>query len=227
MTQRFPVPGFVLSLCLLGLGSAQAADATAPPDLKASNPKLKLEWFKPESTLAPFTQVMLPATTFGYRDSRPLTGLDGSGSARTDFPMSAQDRATFEKNMQEVFRKNIGDKKHYTLADAAGPGVLVVRTAVLDVVYRVPPEPVGRSETFVDSVLDATLVVELVDGATGETLARAADRRTAAPGFSKGNFGALRSTPPFVINEMRQLAGRWGRALSGRLDQLHFATKAK
>jgi hypothetical protein len=226
MMRKMPVLGLAVSMCLLWGGVAQAADATSPPDLKARNPKLKLDWLKPEATLAPFTKVMLPATTFGYRDVRPLSG-DEAYSTRTDFPISAKDRELFERNMQEVFRKTLGDQKHYALADATGPGVLVVKTSVLDVVYRIPPERVGRSETYVDTVLDATLVVELADGATGETFARAADRRTAAPATSKGSFGALRSTPPFVINEMRQLAARWGRAMSARLDQLYFAAKPK
>jgi Protein of unknown function (DUF3313) len=218
-----------LALCLLCYPSypmAHATDSTPPPDLKAHNSKLTLTWLKPEASLAPFTRVMLAPTSFGYRDAKPVSGL-GVDSSRSDFPVEPRDRESFEKNVRDVFRRDLGKSKHYTLTDETGPGVLVVKTSVLDYVSRIPPERTGRTEVFVDTVGDGTLVLELADGATGETLARATDRRTAAPVSSKGSFGALRSSPPLVQSEVRRLADRWGRAMADRLDQLYFATKPK
>lgn len=214
-------------LCLLAMPAVHAADPAAPPDLKARNPKLKLAWLQPETSLAPFTKVMLAPTTFGYRDVKPVSGLEGADSSRVDFPMSPTDKELFEKNVQEVFHRELGKHKHYTLTDQPGPGVLVVKTAVLDFVWHIPPERTGRTETYVDTVGDGTLLFELEDGATGTTIARATDRRTAAPPGYRGSFGALRSTAPLVQNEVRQLADRWGRAMAGRVDQLYFAAKPK
>jgi hypothetical protein len=214
-----------LSLCLLAWQVCAAADTAPPPDLKARNPRLTLTWFRPEGSLAPFSKVMLAPTAFGYRDVKPLTGVSGAESSRSDFPVPPADRERLEKNMQEVFRRELGKGKHYALTDTAGPGVLVVKTSVLDIVYRIPPEQVGRTKVFVDTVADATLLLELADGATGETLARATDRRTAEPASSKGSFGALRAVQPLVQNEIRRLADRWGRAMTDRLDQLYNAGK--
>lgn len=223
MTHRFSI----LLLCLLAIPAVHATDTAAPPDLKARNSKLALTWLEPEASLAPFTKVMLAPTTFGYRDAKPVTGLTGADSSRTEFPVEPSDRKLFEKNVQEVFHKELGKRKHYALTDQAGPGVLVVKTSVLDYVSHIPPEPNGRADMYVDTVGEGTLLLELDDGATGRTVARAADRRVAEPASSRGGFGNLRSTPPLVQNEVRQMAGRWGRAMGDRLDQLYFATKPK
>jgi hypothetical protein len=223
MIRRLPA----LLLCLISMTAVRAADTTPPPDLKARNTKLTLTWLRPEPSLAPFTKVMLAPTSFGYRDVKPVSGLYGADSSRNEFPVPEEDRARLEKDVQEVFRRDVGSHKHYALADQAGPGVLVVKTSVLDYVSRIPPEPPGRSRVYLDTVGDGTLLFEIADGATGETLARATDRRTAAPAPMKNNFGALRSSPPLTENEIRRLADRWGRAMADRLDQLYFSAKPK
>jgi hypothetical protein len=129
--------------------------------------------------------------------------------------------------VDKAFREELVKRGHYTLVDAPGPGVLVVKPALMDVVSRVPPERVGRTQTWIDTVGDGTLVMSLVDGATGETVARAIDRRTARPASGYGNFGALRASAPTVWNEVRILARSWGRAMGDRVDQLYFEAKPK
>jgi hypothetical protein len=231
MTRRFlssalPIAP-AIALWLLPWQVFGATDTAPAPDLRAHNPRLTLTWLRPETSLAPFTKVLVAPTAFGYRDVKPLTGVGGAESSRSDFPVPPADRERLEKNVQEVFRRELGKSKHYALTETAGPGVLVVKTSVLDIVYRIPPERAGRNEVFVDTVADGTLLLELADGATGETLARATDRRTAEPASSKGSFGALRAVQPLVQNEIRRLADRWGRAMADRLDQLYFGAKPK
>jgi acyl carrier protein phosphodiesterase len=70
---------------------------------------------------------------------------------------------------------------------------------------------------------EATLVVELLDSLNGEILARAVDRRAAETfggGLSSGVSLANRVDSVTAWNEVRQLADRWARVLTRRLDQL-------
>ena len=114
------------------------------------------------------------------------------------------------KTFTEIFREELGHSTHYSLTDQPGPGVLLVNPSLRDIVSRVPPEePVGRSRIWVDSVGDATLVVDLVDATTGATLGSATDRRTAKPAGTIGNFGAVPSVKPATMAEVRRLARRW------------------
>ena len=104
-----------------------------------------------------------------------------------------------------------------------------MKPSLRDIVSHVPPEePPGRSKIYVNSVGDATLVVELVDPVTGTTLGSATDRRTAQPsGMTVGDFGAVRATTPMTTQEVRRLARRWATSLDKRLEQLYFDAKPK
>ena len=53
---------------------------------------------------------------------------------------------------------------------------MIMRGAVVDIISRVPPEFVGRSEVYLATVGEATLVLEFLDGKTGEVLAKVSER---------------------------------------------------
>ena len=230
---RIPV---LLTLMLVPVVVISAEPASSPAGaaakvsqelLRSRNPSLKLTWLKPQSSIAPVTRIMLAPTEFGYRDVKPFYGTSMAYSSRTEFPVSEENRGRLAKVVAEVFREELAKNKHVQLTTEAGPGVLLIKTSLLDIVSRVPPEPPGRSEVYVDSVGDATLLLEFADATTGEPLARAADRRTAEPGLGIGGFGAVRAVAPTVWEEVRRLAHRWGRTMDGRIDEIYFATKPK
>ena len=104
--------------------------------------------------------------------------------------------------------------ERFTIVDEAGPDVLLIRGALLDVVSYVPPDNIsGRVHVFLSSVGEATLVIELRDSITNAILARAIDRGAAEDmgGWSKSNR---------VTNtaEVRRLVRRWGRSLREGLE---------
>ncbi len=73
----------------------------------------------------------------------------------------------------------------------------------------------GRGDTFLSRIGEATLVVQVSDSQTGAGLARVVDRRVAQPTV------AQRSSTPFNQAEIRRLMQRWARQLRTGLDTLH------
>jgi hypothetical protein len=221
-------------IALAALSTACAAQAPAQQNTTASglvpvrDTDLEFTWTQPDGPLPAFDKVLLAPVELQFRAVPPLTGpIDAQRANRTEFPMSEESQAKLAEIVNEQFREELGRSRRYALTDQPGAGVLTVKPSLRDIVSRVPPEGIGREEIFIDEVGEATLVVEIVDPASGETLAQAADRGTAEPAGSVGDFGALHSNPVTTWHEVRRLADRWGRMLDQRLEQLYFASKPK
>jgi hypothetical protein len=95
--------------------------------------------------------------------------------------------------------------------------VLMLDGGLLDVVSRVPPQQAGRHEIYISRVGEITLVLQLRDSMSGETLARAAERRSIQPA---GRMG-MQSNPVTTWAEIRRVARRWGSKLRKGLDDFH------
>jgi len=202
-----------------------ATDAPAP-DVR--NPALEVQWATPDTRPPPFDKVLLAPVELAFREVRPMTGPAGSTQGRTEFPVAQDDRVRLEADANRIFREELADSRRVTLVDAAGPGVLVLRPALRDIVSRMPPEePPGRSAVYLDEVGEATLVVEFVDGATGRVLGSATDRRVAEPAGGMGGFGSVRGNTVGVTNEVRRVLRRWGTRLTSRVEQLYFEAKPR
>jgi len=96
-----------------------------------------------------------------------------------------------------------------------GPDVLLVRGAIIDIVSRVPPQGPGRSDVYLDSVGQATFVIELIDSETSTVLARATDTRAAeTPGYT------LKANRVTNTAEVRKLATYWASLLVDALNTI-------
>ena len=119
---------------------------------------------------------------------------------------------------REVFVEEIAKIEGFQFVDAStnkGSDVLYMRAGLLDVVSRVPPEPMGRSDVYLDSVGQATLVVELVDAESGTVLARAVDARAA-----DSNGPPIRSNSVVNSSEVKRLLRNWSIQLRKALENL-------
>ncbi|MCC5794719.1 MAG: DUF3313 family protein [Chromatiales bacterium] len=222
--------GLVAGLATLGTGCAQPG-ATRGDDpaeralLTARNRNLDLTWLESPPEPGVYRRVAVEAEPFDYRDVPPVARNLRIPPNRSEFPISERDREELERLVVEIFREELGRSERFALSDeSAAPAadLLLVRVRLLDVISRVPPEPAQRSRTFIDSVGEATLVLELVDSTSGSVLARAADRRSAEPAGSPGpgGFRALRSSRVTAWQEVRRATRRWARVAVGQLDQL-------
>ena len=104
--------------------------------------------------------------------------VPGSGKKKGAQPISEEDRRKFEEIVGEAFRKEIAKGKHFTVVEnnEADENTIVVRGVVADIVSWAPPRHAGIVDTYMATVGEATLALELLDGKSGEVLARVAER---------------------------------------------------
>ena len=139
----------------------------------------------PGADIKSFTKVMLDPTEVAFKENwiRDYNSRSAKTGKRLDQSHADQIVKAVSTGMGETFA-NAYRKAGYQVVQAPGPGVLRVRTGVINLSIAAPDVmTAGRSRTWSRSVGDATLVVEARDSETGALLGRALDRR--APSDSR------------------------------------------
>lgn len=177
-------------------------------------------WALPDIDLTAYSKVMFEGVGVEYREvSGPYSGREGSTTARrrnqSEFRLHPDTRALFEEEIAGAFREEMARSEVFEIVEEAGPDVLLVRGGLLDVVSRVPPETIGRSRIFIDSVGEATLILEIRSSVSNSIYARAVDRRAAQTGATMTESNRVTNRA-----EVRRLGRRWGRMLRDGLDTL-------
>ncbi len=183
---------------------------------------MKEAWVKPDINISSFRQILLLPAEVQFRAVRPGAGTSLSRSQDQDFPLSPADQKRLVDTVTAVFREELAQSRNLTLTTEPGAAVLLVRISLLDIVSKVPPEEPGRTEIFLDEIGAATLVLELQDSMSGETLARAVDRRAADPVdglYGQGTLARVNSVTAW--SEVRRVARRWADLVTRRIDQLY------
>jgi len=183
---------------------------------------LREAWVRPGIDIRSYRQVMLLPVEVQYRAVRDRGFTSLSRSDTTEFPMSDADKQRLVDTVTEVFRDELSKGRSLALATQPGPDVLQAKVTLLDVVSRMPPEGPGRTDIYLDEIGAATPVLELKDSMSGETLARAVDRRKVdAPAGPGGPNTLSRVTPVTAWSEVRRVARRWASTVTQLIDQLH------
>jgi hypothetical protein len=177
-------------------------------------------WVREDLDLSGYDQMILKGAGIKYRHVRSA-GTSSTRASRREFPVTPEQQQRLLALAEDVFRTELANSERFTITETAGPNVLLVEGALIDVVSFVPPEPAGRGDTFLSRIGEATLVVQVSDSLTGEALARMVDRRGADP------VNMQRSSRPFNRSEMQRLLSRWARQLREGLDTLHDWTPAE
>jgi hypothetical protein len=185
--------------------SGVAADVTYDGLHRVDGAVMQKAWAKPDLDLSHYTKIMLLPAGMTFKD------VDKHSS--TQFPLSAKQKEALRETVLTVFTEELGKSKRFTLTNQPGADVLQVQAAILDVVSRVPPEPVGRGGFVLSSLGDAILVVELRDSLSEEILARAVDHRSVSPTFPR------RSNSVNNLSEVRHAARSWASQMRRRLDE--------
>jgi hypothetical protein len=167
---------------------------------------------RPGFDISHYTKITIEGAGVEFRPVR-ATGGTRARSGQSEFPVSEAQEARLIETVREAFRNELGNSEVFELVDHEGPDVLVIWGGLLDVVSFVPPDPVGRGDIFLNSVGEATLVIELRDSESNATLARIMDRRAA----SRTGTGS-HSNPVTNWSEVRRLAQQWARMLRTRLE---------
>ena len=180
------------------------------------NSRAAKAWARPDLDLTVYTKIKLQSAGIEYRPGGESGRTMSSRSRGGPYEMSEDQKARFQSIAAEVALEELGKSERFTFVDEVGPDVLIVRVALLDVVSFVPPQTTGRSEVFLNSVGEATLVLELRDSISDAILARVMDRRAA-----EDRTGSMtRSNSVTNSTEVKRLIRRWMSTLRERLDEL-------
>ena len=217
-----------LTLAVLFAGCSSTPQFQTGPDAEVSYDGLtRLDktvmdavWAREDIDLSAYSKIMFEGVGVEYRDVKgPYSGRAGTTSSRptgdTEFRLDDATKALFEEEIRGAFAEEVAKSDKYEIVENPGRDVLLVRGGLLDVVSRVPPESMGRSTIYIDSVGEATLVLEIRDSMSNAIYARAVDRRAAQ------RMGQMMESNRVTNRaEVRRLGRRWGELLRNGLEAM-------
>jgi hypothetical protein len=221
----------VILLCVLaGCASVATPQIQAGPDAETTfdgltrvdNTIMDAVWVRPDIDLRGFRRVLFVPVGVSYRDvepSDPTTALRRSTRSRTtelrEVQLDEETKTFFEAEIAGVLIEEFSASDVYQVVEEPGPDVLQVGVALLDVVSRVPPQAATRPRVFIESVGEATLVLEIRGSMSNSVYLRAVDRRAAAR-----QSGMIESNRVTNAAEIRRLGRRWGEIVREGLEFL-------
>jgi len=174
-------------------------------------------WAMPGVDLTQYSKIMLQGAGIEYRPGGESPRSFSSRSRGGPYEVTEQQKEQFRAIVVNTFLEELAESEHFKLVEEAGPDVLLIRGALLDVVSWAPDDPVGRGVVLLSKVGEATLVLELRDSITEAVLVRAVDRRAAeGDGFAGGMSKSGR-----VENQaqVKRVVRYWAQLLRRRLDE--------
>ena len=173
------------------------------------NTRMSRVWVRDGMNLAGYRKVLFAGAEIQYR---PVPSDPGNTPRHREFPLSDAQKRELEQLIVEEFDKAV---RHLTLETVTSPGpdVLRVRGYLLDVVSSTSTGAGDSPAYWLDSVGQATFVIELIDSQSNAVLVRALDTRAArTPGVEND------SNDPDAA--MRQLLSNWAQILVDALNDL-------
>ena len=215
----------LLSLFIVACTSAPPALQTGPDAertfdglVRVDNSRFRDAWADPEIDFSQYNKVLPGRAHFEFRAVSKTAGrmsLSRARGGQRDFWISDASRDKLVDTVSAVFKEELSKVQGWEAAEEAGPDVLILIGALLDIVSFVPPEMVGRSEIYLSSLGEATFVVEGIDSMSGEVVFRAVERR------SVGDNELNRANTVRTWSEVRRTARRWATILREGLESIH------
>jgi len=107
--------------------------------------RFKETWVHPDARLTRYSTLYLWNEVFQFRDVREKKSLGTTSSillstGSEEYPVTEESREKFKQVFVDTFVEELQRSKRFQVVDEVGPGTLIVRGGVLDIVSRVPPE---------------------------------------------------------------------------------------
>ena len=215
----------LLSLIIVACTSAPPALQTGPDAertfdglMRVDNSRFRNAWADPEIDFSQYKKVMPGGARFEFRAVSKTARRTSPSGRQHEFWISDANRSKLVDTVSGVFNEELSKTQGWEATQEAGPDVLILRGALLDIVSFVPPEMRGRNEIYLSSVGAATLVVEGIDSMSGEVVFRAMDRRSVA------TDRMVRATTVTTWSEVRRWARRQATILREGLESIHASS---
>jgi hypothetical protein len=179
------------------------------------NSAFKAAWADPDIDFSRYNKIMPGGAFFEYRAVKKRSGTTRAISSQKEFYIDDKAREKLKEVVSEIFNEELAKSSRFTVTDAPGPDVLIIRGGLHDIVSMVPPEIIGRGDVYLSSVGEITLILEVVDSMSGEVIMRAVERRA----LDRSGM-AMRSSTVNTWAEVRRVTRRWATKLRDGLDSI-------
>ena len=221
MTKRFLLTGCAL---LLGACAAPPPAIDRSPEAVLSfdglapveNSIFSTAWAAADVDLTRYDKIVLAPAEFEFRAVRRTVGATNRSGSDREFWISDAARDELVETVTAVFREELLKSTRWEIVESPGPDTLTLVGGLLDIVSRVPPEQVGRSEIYLTSVGSAVLVLEARDSQSGETIFRGVDRSS----VERPGGDTFRANAVTTWAEVRRWARRWASRLREGMDSI-------
>lgn len=131
-------------------------------------------------------------------------------------------RVEVAEALPKIFAKQF-EKEGWTVQTEPGPGVLALRSAVIDIDVAAPDVPsAGRTKTYSWDAGSATLALEVRDSSSRQLLGRAVDGRATSAGTTMQWATSVSNRADF-----KMLFDQWARMLADGLNDLREGAQPK
>lgn len=214
----------VTALGLAACGGGPAAPVQTSPELSVTFDGLTpvedsiftSAWADADVDFSQYDKMILAPAQFEFRAVSKTAGSTTAAANETAFWISDATKQQLIDTVTEVFAEELANSQNWEIVETRGADTLILAGKLLDIVSRVPPEKVGVDEIYLDSVGEATLVIEVRDSLSGETIYRGIERSRID---SSGRDS--RSTTVTTWTEVRRWARRWAVRIVEGMDSIH------
>jgi hypothetical protein len=213
----------VLLVALVVAGCASTPRGPSEWDglVRQTDTRFNALFVRPDAEIPSYASIIIaPATVQFARNWDPNRG-GRSASRRLDSGDILAIKESLATMVGDIFGEEL-TAGGYRIVTEPGPDTLLVIPAIVDLYVTAPDTmSAGRSRTYTANSGRMTLVLELRDSVTGETLARVVDGRS-------GRNAGLMTVTNRVTNtaDARRIVRTWSQALVGALDSLYKAGAA-
>ena len=197
--------------------SGPNAETTFDGLVRIDHARFEAAWIDPDVDLKKYNKIIPGGAEFEFRNVQKMSASTARRTNEKEFWISDTNKQRLVDTVTEVFTEELQKSEHFTVTDEPGPDALIIVGGLHDIVSQVPPEDVGRSEVWLRSVGEATLVIELRDSLSNEVVYRAVERRAA----ENAGDQMIRANTATTWAEVRRWARRWAVRLREGLDSIH------
>ena len=206
----------LLTMAIAGCATTQPGPTEWDGLVRQPNTRLDAVFLRPDAEIPSYTNVIIaPASVQFARNWDPNRG-GRSLSRRLDTGDVVAIKDGLAAMVGDIFREELV-AGGYQVVSEPGPDTLLVVPAIVDLYITAPDAmSAGRGRTYTASSGRMTLVLELRDSVTGETLARVVD------GQSGRNTGVMTiANRTTNTADARRVIRIWAQALRSGLDSLY------
>ena len=197
--------------------SGPDAETTFDGLVRIDHSRFAAAWVDPDIDLTQYNKIIPGGAAFEFRNVQKVSSMAARRGNEREFWISDSNRQRLVDTVSEVFTEELQRSEHFTLAEEPAADALIINGVLHDIVSRVPPESVGRTEIWLSSLGEATLIIEIRDSLSNEVIYRAIERRAVETVGGQ----AIRANTATTWAEVRRWARRWAVRLREGLDSIH------